>query len=128
MKHKVSELTGTLLDTAVAIAQGWKRARVFDRFGKPWDHDSWCEDGDPQRSMHNAAGTHSFAPSVSWLDGGPIIERERIAIYPGLDRPEIWVAAVYRAPVGHGQNGPTPLIAAMRAYVSSKFGEEVELP
>jgi hypothetical protein len=26
------------------------------------------------------------------------------------------------------QNGPTPLIAAMRCYVASKFGDEVETP
>lgn len=31
-------------------------------------------------------------------------------------------------PVGRGSWGPTPLIAAMRAYVASKFGDEVELP
>ena len=26
------------------------------------------------------------------------------------------------------QNGPTPLIAAMRCYVASKLGDEVEVP
>jgi hypothetical protein len=27
-----------------------------------------------------------------------------------------------------GAEGPTPLIAAMRAYVASKYGETVDLP
>jgi len=30
-------------------------------------------------------------------------------------------------PIIHGK-GPTPLIAAMRCYVASKLGDEVEIP
>jgi hypothetical protein len=61
-------------------------------------------------------------PSTNWAQGGPIIERERIR----LDPRGVWVA-------GHDSSndeysGPTPLIAAMRCYVASRFGDEIEVP
>lgn len=69
------------------------------------------------------AGLH-FWPSADWQHGGPIIQCEEIDLRAHDDG--TWDAAIY--PYGkkttHGQ-GPTPLIAAMRAYVASKYGEEV---
>lgn len=59
-----------------------------------------------------------FSPSTWWADGGPIIERERISI---TDRRDHWFAD---AP-GVSEVGPTPLIAAMRAFVASRLGKEV---
>ena len=47
-----------------------------------------------------------YSPSTNWAQGGPIIEREMIDL--------MYVAK--------------PLIAAMRCYVASKLGEEVEIP
>ena len=35
---------------------------------------------------------------------------------------------IYYVPVGQVVSGPTPLIAAMRCYVVSKLGDEVEVP
>jgi hypothetical protein len=65
-----------------------------------------------------------FAPATDWAHGGPIIEREMIELIP--QGPALW-DAVYR-----GQHipldGPTPLIAAMRCYVASKLGDELEVP
>jgi hypothetical protein len=66
-----------------------------------------------------------FSPSTDWACGGPIIEREQIQIDP-LTRhrePGDWSAQVW-LPYRRAQ-GETPLIAAMRAYVASKFGNEV---
>lgn len=60
--------------------------------------------------------------STSWAQGGPIIEREGISItqFGGT-----WKAnTVYQSAV----IGPTPLIAAMRCYVASKLGDEVDVP
>ena len=54
--------------------------------------------------------------------GGPIIERERIALLPGVGLPD-WSAV--KAP-NFKASADTPLIAAMRCFVASKFGEEVE--
>lgn len=122
MKHRVSELEGALLDAAVAKALGWKV------------EGAWCTDPARPNDMTKlgepgawAEGAH-FAPSRRWQDGGPIIERERIDLWPPLcvgDYEE------WKAHVGGrdwGESGPTPLIAAMRAYVASRFGETVELP
>ncbi len=60
--------------------------------------------------------------SADWRWGGSIIERERIR----LDPRGVWVA-------GHDSSndeylGSTPLVAAMRCYVASKLGNEIDLP
>jgi hypothetical protein len=64
-----------------------------------------------------------FAPATQWEHGGPIIERERIR----LDPRGLWCAA-HDTHEWTESTGPTPLIAAMRCYVASKLGDEVEIP
>lgn len=121
-KHKVSELEGALLDLAVAKAEGLPVH--------------------PGRSRFVVAGTvdtvyaDQINPSWRWQDGGPIIARERIAIWMAGDQ---WRAnmpgdSAYLGDsdwidcgLHDGSRGPTPLVAAMRAYVDSKFGEWVDL-
>jgi hypothetical protein len=110
VKHKVSELEGALLDTAVAKAEGLSLPHFV----------SASVHGDAERE---------WSPSDTWEDGGPIIERERIACeYVG--GPLGWEALMDGTfkDQDHGLFGPTLLIAAMRAYVASKFGDEVDLP
>jgi len=66
--------------------------------------------------------------STDWRHGGPIIEREGIGVYQYRGA---WSA---HCPLPNGglhacmENQPTPLIAAMRCYVASKLGEEVDIP
>lgn len=118
MKHKVSELEGALLDAAVAKAEG------IDAMVNA----SECLSIDRMRANCDPR----YRPSVLWDEGGPIIERERIELSPrgGGDNP--WQAQCTGFPyedfdgIWYGI-GPTPLIAAMRAYVASRFGEEVDL-
>jgi hypothetical protein len=109
MKHKTSELTGALLDAAVAKAEGYI------------DLDStWWE------TAQGRIGKIDYQPSDDWEHGGPIIERERISIvYSGEYCAWQWTAGASLKP--EGGCGETPLIAAMRAYVAHKLGEEVEL-
>ena len=57
--------------------------------------------------------------STDWAQGGPIIEREKITLDVFEDG--VWVASEYK-------EGPTPLIAAMRCYVASKLGDDVDIP
>lgn len=78
-----------------------------------------------------------WKPSTNWAQGGPIIERERIDVTWSDNQ---WVAMWWADNSGMAKNsaqrfvhnrqkaGPTPLIAAMRAYVASKMGEEVDVP
>jgi hypothetical protein len=96
---KTSELTGTALDWAVAMAENWAGA---DFKVKPY--------------------------STDWSQGGPIIEREFITIINAAGD-DVWSAyPIADDPVAHRRSGPTPLIAAMRCYVASKLGDEVEIP
>ena len=101
---QVSELSGAALDWAVAKCEGLDIRRLSGGEFLLADGDFWF-------------------PSIDWAQGGPIIERERIDIlFQEKDR---WLA------VGFGMNeaqGQTPLIAAMRCFVASKLGEEIEIP
>ena len=75
-------------------------------------------------------------PALAWAaaqatpdltQGGPIIEGEGIAVRRSYNMEQgDWQAI--RDGFKNNQNGPTPLIAAMRCYVASKLGEEVEVP
>lgn len=78
----------------------------------------------------------SFCPSTEWAHGGQIIERERIGVHPSHDGSwralnDAWMdqgSELHADPEDARGAGSTPLIAAMRAFVASKLGEEVELP
>jgi hypothetical protein len=61
--------------------------------------------------------------STDWALGGPIIEREKIDLQWDMNR---WNAAI--GPMRWYIGGPTPLIAAMRCYVTSKLGADVDVP
>jgi hypothetical protein len=68
-----------------------------------------------------------YHPSTNWSQGGPIIEREKIGV--DCDDQGVWFASYdLSAETAWGATGPTPLIAAMRCYVASKLGDEVEIP
>jgi hypothetical protein len=96
---KTNELTGAALDWAVHVAL----------------HGS-CE----------GYAEHEY--STKWEHGGPIIEREFITIINAAGD-DVWSAyPIADDPVAHRKSGPTPLIAAMRCYVASKLGDEVEIP
>ena len=112
---KTSELTGAALDWAVAKCEGVVDERDFAWY---WDRKDW------------------FEYSTDWALSGPIIEREEINLLKRDDRP--WSGYAYRYGKHkklRGQRGceifratgPTPLIAAMRCYVASKLGDEVEI-
>lgn len=74
--------------------------------------------------------------STDWAQGGPIVEREKIDLFTEKQpHAESWCASVSRYQNGERlygwrihKYGPTPLIAAMRCYVASKLGDEVEVP
>lgn len=107
---KVSELEGIWLDYWVAKAEGYP-------LSCDWNQEEFIlvgagEGDDPLKH---------YAPSTCWQDGGPIIERKRInlgALTKG------WKAFICNRMIYDGE-GKTPLIAAMRCYVTMKFGDEV---
>ena len=147
MKHKVSELEGALLDAAVAKAEGLKCfVERSEHLKKDVCYANWAP-GAPAGRPYSP-----YCPSSYWNIGGPIIEREGIESRRVVDpfcrvKGESYWLCGYDMYVESGHaytdntqdppsisfdgacaTGPTPLIAAMRAYVASKFGAEVELP
>lgn len=68
--------------------------------------------------------------STNWSQGGPIIEREEIALEPMThdEHGDGWLATRVEGPAVCMEFGPTQLIAAMRCYVASHLGDEIELP
>jgi hypothetical protein len=114
---KTSELAGAALDYVVRI--------LLERV------DIGCPDNVPlavEFMLMRDAGDSFLHPSTDWAQGGPIIELEKIDLLAYMEREGhhmAWRASRNRATVEYG---PTPLIAAMRCYVASKLGDEVEVP
>ena len=123
MKIKTSDLTLLALDWAVA------------KITNPEWWDDGYMDGDPMAALDMDDGA-VYSPSTNWAQGGPIIQREGIAI--DVVRAgwtiDSWVAALvhedreFDGVARSEEYGPTPLIAAMRCYVASKLGDEVDIP
>ena len=109
---KTSELTGAALDWAVAKCEGvsvrWSAA-----------HEQLLVEGYPYMV---------WQPSTNWAQGGPIIERECMDLLCLEGGDDGWQADRYLHTEKVEAYGPTPLIAAMRCYVASKLGDEVEIP
>lgn len=66
---------------------------------------------------------HTPLFSTDWALGGPIIEREELSSLKcyGKDDWECNNGDIFC-------EGPTPLIAAMRCFVASRLGDEIEVP
>ena len=76
-----------------------------------------------------------FKPSTDWSQGGPLIEREEIQTSCQTNGPSKgqwgankWFINRQGALVCRRLYGKTLLIAAMRCFVASKLGEEVDVP
>ena len=63
--------------------------------------------------------------SSNWLLSGPIIEREKLDLVWSDNQ---WASYGARGGREYLYHGPTPPIAAMRCYVASELGEEVDIP
>ena len=100
MKIKAIELSGPLLDWAVARCEGDESLKI---------------------------GGIGLRYSSDWSVVGSVIEREELQLWKGAE----WNAAYGNSinpPDNEIFSGPTPLVAAMRCYVASKLGDEVEIP
>ena len=103
MKIKTSKLIGPALDWAVAKCE-------------------WGYHYTSNEDFIQIANRQRY--STNWSQGGLIIEREGISWHCG--NKSSWHTYGYGS--AENFNGPTPLIAAMRCYVASKLGDEVEVP
>ena len=117
MRVKTNELTGVALDWVVAKCEG--RKVVFNhQYTEETKFDGWWQLGPNHWQPLNKYST-------DWAHGGPIIEREGVMIERWASTGH-WQAA--NALVTKVFTAETPLVAAMRCYVASKLGDEVELP
>lgn len=111
---KTSELIDATLDWAVATALGLGY-RNDEKYGPMCFR--------PSSTRGTVAWDSKPLPySTDWSQGGPIIEREKITF---SDHSTGW-AAGYNGTLN--AFGPTPLVAAMRCFVTSKLGNEVDVP
>jgi hypothetical protein len=130
---KTRDLIGPALDWAVARAKGIpaEELRLPRYKGEGLFRYQRDEDG-------NLDGSYVTGPDLlfsrKWEAGGPIIERELISVSPydgSGPKHRLWEAhTAYNIPMSSAEEitGPTPLIAAMRCYVSSKFGPDIDIP
>jgi hypothetical protein len=122
VKIKTNELKEKTLDWAVAKC-----------IGEIWEGDWYarhtCRFKSSLFGVCLQDGT-TFNPSTRWEHGGPIIDSELLAPEPLLDTNGALIEWQCHNWKGDGSDfyGPTSLIAAMRCYVASELGNEVEIP
>lgn len=120
---KTSELTGPALDWAVAqaaIKDG--QYPIYMRFYTDGSYSvpHWGQSGSSERFCPSTRGDHAV----------PIIERECIS----LDQRDGWPCRAYiylnACEYLHAMFAPEhqPLTAAMRCFVASRLGDEVDVP
>ena len=97
---KTAELTGSALDWAVTKCEGFD----VGLNGGTWGVWGWA---------------------TKWEQGGPIIEREKLDVFCSGN---VWDASTGDRHPNVIKTGTTPLIAAMRCYVTSKLGEDIDIP
>lgn len=144
MKIKTHELTGRALDWAVAVADG--RTISYDGIAY------WVSDerghGPIGPSISAAGRLCGYSPSTQGGDGHPIIDREGIQLRairkPGHSFDGLWLAKPCSSDTGETVRwvefpfkdpnrrrfwrGESSLIAAMRCFVASELGPEVDVP
>ena len=112
MKIKTQDLIGAALDWAVAKCEGFEVAFTTNE----------------EVMILREGVTDYFDPHRNWGWGGPIVERmlkDGLLVY-ALPETSRWIASVDKP--SRFFHGPTLLIAAMRCYVASKLGDEVDVP
>lgn len=145
MKVKTSDLIGPALDWAVAKCERLLEGDVFGRgcvkdtgFYKKNKHggfepmllqsahDKWVRQCETYPWSKNQV---IWRPSVDWSQGGPIIGREHISVDNRKGDP----CRAFKGTPAHYEFSMfapegQPLIAAMRCFVASRLGDEVDIP
>lgn len=115
MKIKTSELTGPALDWAVAKCEG--RIVIIDQH--------------KDVSTNEGNDWFYYRPSTDWALAGPIIENIagfQLKMWLSSRAEDRCEAHIFNYTNDWISFGSTPLEAAMRCYVASKLGDEVEIP
>ncbi|MGL4757270.1 MAG: phage protein NinX family protein [Aeromonadaceae bacterium] len=113
MLIKTNELSGAALDWAVAKAVGYTQDE--DAYCDP----AWMADG------RFIASCHSWHPSTSWAQCGLLVDEFDVWLSSDDDT---HCASTHPHVNEYIRTGPTKLVAACRAIVHAKLGDEVEVP
>ena len=139
MKVKTSELTGVALDWAVAKCEG---VPLIYR-GRKWPTDGATTVEYAPWAVHpvvDGSGPYvpvlchsSYKPSTNWEHGGTIIDRYDIDVLRDGDEFGARLGSMRKHPQREVMSwftsrGPTKLTAAMRCLVTSRLGDEIEVP
>ncbi len=106
----VNELTPEQLDLLVARAQGLE---IFN-----------SDDGHLYYHPGHNLPPRRWNPTRYWSQGGPIIEHQQIDLNWDTEGTGEWSASIDPDVLSHGSS---VLEAAMRAFVTLKFGEQVDI-
>jgi hypothetical protein len=130
---KTAELVGAQLDYWVGKAENVRRKQICGP--KIWERNVEIRPHSRGGVCWQEAGHkwQKYRPSSDWKFGNVIVERERISLVPlvpcmeerGLKWRGIVINDATPIPTMFDADGPTLLIAAMRAYVTKMFGKEV---
>ena len=98
----------------------------------------------PRRVPKTRSSGERWSPSTDWAQGGPVLEGANVTItrvedeydadsrgFTTCERIPLWLAKsgpTFMVDRDGGKYGRTPLVAAMRCFVASKLGEEIEVP
>lgn len=135
MKIKTATLTDLALNWAVATARGFivYHNEMLNSSVKPGFWVSGYYPGE----LNSWVPLNKIAASTDWAQAGPILDREGITVRCDQRRKVGWEAFHY-TPSNHALTeadtqefmafGPTPLVAAMRCFVLSMAGDEIEVP
>ena len=117
---RVDQLTGAALDWAVAKCEGYTCLHKTEgRMPHEPQLAMW-----PPRKAYGLVELWELGYSTDWSLAGEIIEREKIELFM---RDEKWFAYSSLS-TPEDFYGETPLIAAMRCYVASVLGAEIDVP
>ena len=117
MKIKTAQLIDAALDWAVALAR---------------DESVRVELGRVRFALSQFTNDYDlYSPSTDWAQGGPIIDNIKglqFKHWLGSKPGTCCEAHIHNYEGDWVQFGPTTLIAAMRCYVDSELGDEVDVP
>ncbi len=115
MKIETSELSGNALDWAVGVASGLNVRIISNRVVV----------GSVVNEIPDA---YYYTPSTNWSIGGEIIARERIDICHHFVTGQVTAIVWFPKQFSMTGDASAVLVVAMRCYVASKLGEEVNVP
>lgn len=128
MKVKTSDLIGTALDLALAKCEDFSIEFEEKDGGRFWINrtNHTQQYYPPFGYLHDV-----FFPSSDWSQGGPIIDEMMKGEFFFMENDGNDNCHVAYSTTAHNNfhgYGPTPLVAAMRCFVASKLGDEVDIP